>query len=217
MIIAIYATKGGQGVTTIAAGLAIIAARRGNKTLLVDTGTDLPDVLGLTIHTKPGLTEYLTDNRVSLADITTHVTDRLDLIARGDHQRTPDAFTYGLLTGGLDRYDTVIIDAGTNAPEWARHADTRILVTRPCYLALRHATNTSLPRRPDHVIVINEPGRALHTTDIEAAIGAPVIAVIDTDPAIARAVDAGTLATAMPRSLVRALMPVVAAIVGARS
>ena len=214
MIIAVFATKGGQGVTTIAAGLAVIAARRGHKTLLVDTGTDLPDVLGLTIHSKPGLTEYLTDDRVTLADITTHVTDRLDLVTRGDHHPTLDTSTYGLLTGGLDRYDTVIIDAGTNAPEWARHADTRILVTRPCYLALRHAT--SLPRRPDHVIVINEPGRALNTTDIEAAIGAPVIAVIDTDPAIARAVDAGTLTTAMPRSLARALAPVTA-ILGARS
>ena len=211
MIIAMYATKGGQGVTTIAAGL---AARRGQKTLLVDAGTDLPDVLGLAIHSKPGLAEYLTDDRVALADITTHVTDRLDLVTRGDHQPALDTSTYGLLTGGLDRYDTVIIDAGTNAPEWARQADTRLLVTRPCYLALRHAT--SLPRRLDHVIVITEPGRALNTTDIEAAIGAPVIAVIDTDPAIARAVDAGTLATAMPRSLARALAPV-AAILGARS
>ena len=69
----------------------------------------------------------------------------------------------------------------------------------------------------DHVIVINEPGRALDAGDIEAVTSTPVTAVIDADPAIARAVDAGTLATAMPRSLTRALTPIVAGIVGARS
>ena len=53
--------------------------------------------------------------------------------------------------------------------------------------------------RPNGVIVVDEPGHALTVRDIERAIGAPVVAVMSFDPAIARAVDAGLLATRLPR------------------
>ena len=65
--------------------------------------------------------------------------------------------------------------------------------------------------------MINKPGRALNVGDIEAVTATPVTAVVDTDPTIARAVDAGTLTTTLPRTLARALTPVVDAIAGARS
>ena len=91
----------------------------------------------------------------------------------------------------------------------ARHADTRVLVTRRCYLALRHATGQ---RRPDHLVVITEPGRALNTADIEAVTGSPVTATVPYAAEIARAIDAGGITTRVPRILSRALAPITAAI-----
>ena len=207
MITIIYAHKAGQGVTTIAATLATLTACRHKRTLLVDTGTDIPAVLGIREADRSGLADYLTDTNVTLADIVTPIAENLDLITQGDHPAEHTAANYGLLTGGLDHYDTVIIDAAPNAHQWVGHADTRVLVTRPCYLALRHATGQ---RRPDHLVVITEPGRALNTGDIEAVTGTPISAIVGHDPHIARAVDAGTLTTRLPRSLARALAPLAA-------
>ena len=183
--------------------------RSHKRTLLVDTGTDLPAVLGIREADRPGLADYLTDTNITLADIVTPVAENLDLITRGNQPAEYTAANYGLLTGGLGHYDTVIIDAAPDAHEWVRHADTSVLVTRPCYLALRHATGQ---RRPDHLVVITEPGRALDTGDIEAVTGTPISAVIGHDPHIARAVDAGTLTARLPRSLARALAPLAATI-----
>jgi hypothetical protein len=208
-ILTIYSHKGGQGVTTIAAALATLTANAGHKTLIIDTGTDQAAVHGITTDKWAALGDYLTTTAVTLDDITTRLGDRLDLIETGDTPITFDTHTYGLVTVGLGRYDTVIIDTVPAAQPWTRHADARVLVTRPCYLALRHATGQ---RRPDHVVVITEPGRALDTGDIEAVTGTPISAIVGHDPHIARAVDAGSLTARLPRSLARALAPLAAAI-----
>ncbi len=209
MTTVIYAHKPGQGVTTITAALATLTARAGHRTLLVDIGTDLPAVLGIAEPDLPGLVDYITNPNVTLADVVIPVAEHLDLITRGEQTPLLDASTFGHSTGGLDHYDTVIIDAGTTATGWVRHATTRALVTRPCYLALRHATGQ---RRPDYLAVITEPGRALNTADIEAVIGIPVTVTIQHTPDISRAVDAGLLTTRLPRSLARALTQLVAAL-----
>ena len=107
------------------------------------------------------------------------------------------------MTGGCDRYDTVIIDAGTRPVTGCDTSATVLLVTRPCYLALRRAIDT--PLRPCGVVLINEPGRALTATDIEAVLGHPIVATVPYDVAISRAVDAGLLASRVPRILARAL------------
>ncbi len=83
------------------------------------------------------------------------------------------------------------------------HARRSILVTRACYLALRHAIHA--PLKPSAVVVVREPGRALSSRDVESAIGAPVVAVVEVDPAVARAVDAGLLSGRLPRSICKAL------------
>ena len=210
MITVIYAHKAGQGVTTIAAALATITARAGKRTLLVDTGTDLAAVLGINEdHNRPTLTEYLTDTAVALAAIVTNVTENLDLITRGDRTEAFGPGDSGTLTGGLDDYDHVIIDTTPQAHAWTRHADARVLVTRPCYLALRHATGRP---RPHHLVVITEPGRALDTGDVEAVTGTPVTAIVPYLPDIARAIDSGTLLTRPPRTLTRSLTPLVESI-----
>jgi hypothetical protein len=74
-----------------------------------------------------------------------------------------------------------------------------LLVIRPCFLALRRATQASC--RPSGVILVREPGRALRTRDVEHALGVGVVAEVDVDPAVARAVDAGLLQARLPRPL----------------
>ncbi len=81
-------------------------------------------------------------------------------------------------------------------------------MTRPCYLSLRRAVRSAA--RPTGVILVDEPGRGLGPRDIEHAIGAPVEAVVSIDPSVARAVDAGLLATRLPRVMTRALRAVAA-------
>jgi hypothetical protein len=85
----------------------------------------------------------------------------------------------------------------------AAAASTSLLVLRPCYLALRRAA--AFPLRPSAVVLVEEPGRSLVAADVEATLGVPVRAVVAVDPAIAHAVDAGGLATRIPRRLQRSL------------
>jgi hypothetical protein len=54
------------------------------------------------------------------------------------------------------------------------------------------------PTRPSGVVLIDEPGRALRAGDVSASLGAPVVATVLLDPAIARAVDAGLLLARLP-------------------
>jgi hypothetical protein len=54
------------------------------------------------------------------------------------------------------------------------------------------------PTRPSGIVLVEEPGRALRPRDVEASLGAPVVATVLLDPAIARAVDAGLLLARLP-------------------
>ena len=60
-----------------------------------------------------------------------------------------------------------------------------------------------MPLRPSEVVLLSEPGRALTRADVEDCVGAPVVAEVAVDPQVARAVDAGLLATRLPRALAR--------------
>jgi hypothetical protein len=104
------------------------------------------------------------------------------------------------------RVGAVVVDLGLpSAPvaPLASRADASLLVLRPCYLALRRAQVA--PARPTGVVLVNEPGRALGRREVEDVIGVKVVAEIDLDPTIARAVDAGLLACRLPRALSRGL------------
>jgi hypothetical protein len=109
---------------------------------------------------------------------------------------------------------TVVVDCGRIAgPDagdegevgrvLASGATHSLLVVRPCYLALRRATAMSL--RPSGVVVVNERGRALEPSDVEDILGVPVVAVVEHDVAVGRAVDAGLLGARLPSALRRAL------------
>jgi hypothetical protein len=58
---------------------------------------------------------------------------------------------------------------------------------------------------PTGVIVVDETGRSLSNRDIEASLGAAVVASISVDPSVARAVDAGLLTVRLPSIMRREL------------
>lgn len=200
MLTLCWSAKGGSGTTSVVAALALASAR---PTLLVDLAGELAAVLGLPGTDAPQLPDWFvssaTTDRLEHLERTAspHVTllSSDEYIERTDTERWHELASH-LRTVAASR--DVIVDAGTGAPppEIAAVADRSLLVTRPCYLALTRATR--LTNRPTGVVLIDEPGRSLGADDIEAALGAPVVATLLSDPKIARAVDSGLMAARLP-------------------
>lgn len=202
-----WAAKGGSGTSVVAASLALLAANH-HPTLLVDLAGDAAAVLGMAEPTGPGVTDWLaspTSGTDALLRLGVPATDGLRLIPRGQAGLDAPAERWAALATALTGAQPVVVDAGTGAPpeHLQAAAAPSLLVTRPCYLALRRAV--ALPCRPTGVVVVDEPGRALRVRDIEHAIGAPVVAQLELDPVVARAVDAGLLASRLPTTLARPL------------
>ena len=210
MLVACWSSKGGAGTTVVAAALALACAERDGGTLLADLAGDLPAVLGADEAEGPGLADWLAagdDVPVdALGRLEARVAPSVGLLHRGSGPLRPErGEMLTALLGGDPRL--VVADCGT-APDGAARAvaagaDRSVLVTRACFLSMRRAL--AAPVRPSHVVLVSEPGRAISRHDIERALGVPVMAVVDVDPAVARAVDAGLLATRLPRGLAREL------------
>jgi hypothetical protein len=211
----LWSAKGGAGVTTTAVAFADPRQRphRSEPALLVDLAGDLPAALGLP-EPELGVSEWLASDADpdALARLELEVVSGICLLPLGGESTWSDARArafVGVL--GADHRD-VVVDAGlvgvapspiaTVRSMVVDAADRSLLVTRACYLALRRAARSG--RRPDGVILLREPGRALDGHDVEALLSVPVVADVDADPAVARAVDAGLLLSG-PRHVARAL------------
>ena len=204
MITLCWAAKGGSGTTVVAAALALATVE---PTLLIDLDGDQPAVFGLPEPDGPGLYDWLRSDTEPdrLTGLEIHIDPRLALLPAG-RIISVEADRWSVLTGWLQRERRrVIVDAGSHEPprQLFDAADHAWLVTRPCYLSLRAAVAQA--RRPTGVVLVDEPGRALRRGDIEASLGAPVVATTLCDPAVARAVDAGLLASRLPGGLRRQL------------
>ena len=57
----------------------------------------------------------------------------------------------------------------------------------------------------DAVVLVREQGRSLDARDVADVLGLPVLAEVDVDPALARAVDAGLLTRRAHRVLERSM------------
>jgi hypothetical protein len=199
-----WSAKGGSGTTVVAATLALA---RATNSLLIDLDGELPAVLGLAEPAGQGIGDWLaSDAPVSaITDLAVEVNRSTQLVPRGAmpvDRRSPRWAELGPWL--LERPYTTVVDAATGEPpNPLGDVGRTLLVTRGCYLALRRAS--ALPWRPDGVVLIAEPGRALRGPEVERAIGAPVVAAVSHDPAVARAVDAGLLAARLPRLLEREL------------
>jgi hypothetical protein len=211
VLVACWSIKGGSGVTVVAAALTLMLARRApGGAVLADMVGDGPAVLGVSEPRSPGLAGWLASGDDVPADALARIEVRagrgIGLLPRGAGPLSPARA--GVLAAVLDGGSRpVVVDAGT-APDPAAlavigAARRSILVIQPCYLALRRAQ--ALPHHPTEVVVVHEAGRALGRADVERAVPAPVVAEVPVDPAVATAVDAGLLASRLPRSLERAL------------
>ena len=210
MITLCWAAKGGSGTTVIAAAIALAAT---TPTLLVDLDGDQPAVLGLPQPDGPGVRDWLHSEAEPqrLGGLELPLDERLALLPVGRPTPATDPARWALLANWLrQEHRRVVIDVGTRPPpgQLFEAADHRWLVTRPCYLALRAAV--ALPRRPTGIVLIDEPGRALRPADVEAGLGAPIVATMLCDPAVARAVDAGLLASRIPGGMRRQLRAIAA-------
>jgi hypothetical protein len=200
-----WAAKGGSGTTVVACALALGSARSG-PTTLVDLSGDSATALGLAEPNSPGVVDWLvspTAGPTDLARLAVTIRDDVRLIPRGS--ASPPDDQWARLAAALAGSTHFIVDAGTGSPPEALHraAEHSLLVTRPCFLSLRRAQQLGV--RPTGIVLVDEPGRALTASDVEHALGVPVVAEVRLDPAVARAVDAGLLAARLPRSLIASL------------
>ncbi len=234
MLVTCWSVKGGSGTTVVAACLALAAARRPtDDTLLVDLAGDLPAALGVDGSTGPGVHEWLAATGEpeaseatctlgapgTLAELAVPIDDGLALLCRGEPDGRPVSprATEALIARLHADGRTVIVDAGTVASgdpnpwgtAFVQAADRSLLVTRACYLGLRHLARSDL--RPDGAVLVAEPGRSLGAADVAAVAGAPVVAEIRCEPQLARLVDAGLLQQRIPKGIERALVDLVGA------
>jgi cellulose biosynthesis protein BcsQ len=208
-----WSVKGGSGTTVVAASLGLLAASAPGGALLVDLAGDIPAALGLPQPGGPGVRDWLTADAGVEADAIGHLSEpaspglRVVPAGAGGADRPPSRARVELLARTLAEQATeAIVDLGVPNPSWQpllARADTSLLVIRPCYLALRRAT--TLTWRPTGIVLVREPGRALGRREVEDVTGVRVLAEVDVEPSIARAVDAGLLASRLPRGLSRPL------------
>lgn len=206
-----WSVKGGSGTSVVAVTLALLLTRSAaDPTVrLIDFGGDTAAVVGTGEPASEGITDWFasTSAAAALDDLAVEVAPGLSLIPRGYARiPEPDDPRWGDLAVYLAQHPgSVVIDAGPLRPPPATLTDRgrSIMVIRPCYLALRRVA--TMLARPDQVVLVDEPGRALHRRDVEAVLGRRVDAHLELDPAVARAVDAGLLAGRLPAVLASGL------------
>jgi hypothetical protein len=220
VLIACWSPKGGSGTTVVSAGLALVLARHTGAAVAADLTGDLPAALGVAEPSGPGLAEWLAAG----ASVPPDGLRRIEVAAASGLALLPWCGAPGgvgaesggtggeALAGALGADGrAVVVDCGRadRGPGFAVAAEaTRsLLVLRPCYLALRRAV--AAPLRPSGIVLVEEPFRSLRRHDVQDALGVPIVAVVDWDATIHRAVDAGLLAGRLPRPLERALRPAV--------
>lgn len=226
MLVSCWSAKGGAGTTVVSVVLALSLARTAAAgALLVDLAGDVPAVLGRPDPTGPGLAGWSRAGGAvpadALARLEIEAGPGLALLPRGNGPLGPGA--RGEVLAGLLAADgrPVVVDCGrldavadtalgtdgagtaALATVLAGAANRSLLVTRGCYLALKRAV--AAPVTPSGVVLVREPGRTLGPADVAEVVGAPIQAVVAVDPGVARAVDAGLLASRLPRGLARAL------------
>lgn len=218
MFLACWSVKGGAGVSVIAASLAQGLAASHGEALLVDLGSDQPDIVGIPPHEYPGVADWLAGGAAVPADglsrLEIALAAGLRLLPRGNGPLLAGerAAVWLALLARDER--PVVVDCGVPlgphcgpgaevALAVAGSATRSLLVIRPCLASLRRAMQATL--RPSGVVVLNEVGRVLGARDVAAVLQVPVVAEIPVDPTVARTVDAGLLLSRPPRLLQRGL------------
>ena len=217
-MLVVAGTAGGAGCTVTAAAVALFSARA-VPTLLVDLRGDVAAVLG-GVDVEWGLDQWLDAEDPppdALRRIEVPVTDGLAVLApssiaaSGSIAGRVDLALLAELLLAEDR--RVVVDAGplvTPPDAVTARATTVVAVSRLCHLALdraRHVVADGVV--VDGVVTVAEPGRLLTPADAAEALGAPVLARLRWNPAVAAAVDRGAFRRRPPSPLrpLRTLLP----------
>ena len=240
-VVAVLGGRGGAGASVLAGGLAVTAARRGMRTLLVDAdplggGVDL--VLGwesLDGLRWPALSQA--SGEVPAPALVEALPGRSDLVIlswdRGEPMTVPPEAMLAALDAGRRGRDLTIVDLPRRLDESAmlalRAADQVYLVVpaelRACAAAARVAAVAG-PHCTALSVVVRQPGPAgLAVKEVIAALRLPYAGTIRSEPRLRTAWERGeppaasghgSLATLCGK-LLDDVVPVVASVVGVRS
>lgn len=164
----VVSSKDGAGCSTVAALLARKLATIGTTALIDwDPTHEMPYVLG-----------------------TFPIEDEPVLVADNLWLARPDTL-FNVDTHGTQMFAVHDLGANVRQHSFDHHL---VVVARLCYLQLRRLVDANLSSGlTSTAVVLREAGRALVSEDIAAVLGTNETVVVDLDPAIARAVDAGLL------------------------
>ena len=215
-LLAFWSSKGGSGTSVIAAAAALYAAQTLGSARLVDLRGDQPAILGLGADPETGVADWLAAGPTAPTDaldrLGVEIVPGLSLLPQGRSASVLEpavaAEAGAALAVALRDGPLTVVDVGVPDTAVARAvlevADVSLLVIRECYVALRRAVRNPLTARAFGLVVLQEPGRSLGPSDLAQVLTRPVVARIPTRDAVARSVDAGTLAVRLPDPLARA-------------
>lgn len=220
MLTVLWTAKAGQGCTTAAVGTAL---QQGSvePVLLVDLGGDIPAACGLA-EPEVGLCEWLrsgSGHTEALSRLEVPLSDRVSLLPSGRTTRWTAGAALMLCELLIQDGRCVVVDAGMVGAAGSGHtsahpmdalrrrlvqvADCSVLVTRPCYLSLRRIVGGSMPI--DSVILLRDQARSLDRGDVAHIVGVEEVHALDSNPTVARAIDAGLVLVRPPRCLLHPL------------
>lgn len=212
MMLPVWSAKAGAGCTTVSLALAARMAKRRGTCLLVDLGGDVPAAIGIE-EPAAGVTDWLASpggDRAALRRLERPAGPAgLEVIALGDSMSWGWDRDAALLEQLRSDPRPVVVDVGhrfgsrsdslTRLRNAAASEPESVFVVRACYLEFRRILRHEI--RPDAVVFVRENGRSLDRLDVKRLLGTPVTVEIDHDPAIARAVDSGTMLRRTPKLL----------------
>ena len=181
---------------------------------VVDLAGDLPAIFGLATDPELGVFDWLRAGAAAPSDALEHLEISLDpnlaLVPTG-HVGLDDVLPEcgAALAVALRESVPTLCDAGRiESPSLgalAEIADANVIVLRGCYLALRRAIHHPATAFATGVVLVDEPRRSLGARDIEDVLGVPVLARIEVNAHVARAIDAGVLRSRLPDALSKPL------------
>jgi hypothetical protein len=214
MLVVLWSPKGGSGTSTLAAACALVLARHGGGARLADLGGDQPALFGLGADPATGLADWLAMGPEAPTDalgrLAVEAAPGVVLLPRGAPADPPAAAESGaaLAVALRDGPVVTVVDAGTATTPAAQAvletADVSVVVVRACYLALRRAVRAPALGRAAGVAMVAEPARSLGAREVADVLDRTVLVEVPVRPGIARAVDAGVLASRLPDVLARA-------------
>ena len=223
MVTVCWSVKGGSGVSVTSCALALLTSQLGQEpVLLVDLTGGAALVLGYQAAVDTaGVHDWLAaDESVSSSLLQQLIVEgetglHVLPVGRASCPSPAPHRVEELVTWLGDWPGHVVVDLGTDTTmrrTFLSRADCSVLVLRLCYLAGRAAVAAE---RADALVIVEEPNRTLTCRDLVSALDVSVVARVPWDAAIAKAVDAASLAHRMPRVLARSLRPLLVPTLGA--